>query len=845
MRAVCRGAGVAVLVVVLSAWMASVAPAWAAREVTGRSAVGGPTAALEPGPGQYFPVRTRVMSGATIAAKATTTLKVAGVSGVPSSGLAGVAINFAVKGTGGSGGLIVYPSGVAQPAVTGVRYRSDAFNQELMQIGVGPDGQIKIANTGSVSATVFADVHGYVLAAAGTSAGSTYVPLNTARIEDKETIPAGWAYVMEPLGKGGIPASGVSALAFSLVAKGRAAGKLKVFPSGTAEPVDTVLDYQPNVFLSNMVFGKLGTDGGIVISNYSGTDDVDVYVDVAGYFAKPGAAVTGSTSRFVTPVRAVQDTSIPANGTLSLAPLGKNGVPGSGVNAVGVNLTAKSTGSGSLRVYPSDQTDPPSGGSVDYLPNDYYAQYVPAKLGPDGKLTIKNASSTAVTVSADIFGYFAAPTTEPGAPADVVATAGDQSATVTWRRPADGGSAITGFTVTPHPFGEPVNVGGNATTATLTGLTNGQEYTFTVTAVNAVGRGPESEPSNAVTPRNPDDPIASFTVDCERTTRTCRFDGSASQSPHGTISDYIWSFGDGGIATGKTSSYTYPEGGTYTVFLTVTDDAGRSGSASKQVEFGIPPVAAFTTSCNNATLTCTFDASDAEAPDGTITRYDWDLGDGSTGTGMTISHTYPAGSYTVRLKITDSNGLTASTSRSLTIGSVNKPPLARFTSACDPGMLWCGFDALASADPDGEIVDYAWDFGDGTTSSGVSSEHTYTGNGTYTVTLTVTDNTGATAAASQQVQPGNAGGDLQARFSFLCLVARQCDFDATGSNSTGATIVEYQWDFGDGTRGGGTTPSHAFPATTPYTVRLTIIDDRGRTATTSHQVIPQCGGGTC
>jgi hypothetical protein len=95
--------------------------------------------------------------------------------------------------------------------------------------------------------------------------------------------------------------------------------------------------------------------------------------------------------------------------------------------------------------------------------------------------------------------------TAPGAPGGVAATAGNQSATVSWSAPANGGSPITLYTVTPHLAGvaqAATQVSGSppATTANVTGLTNGDAYTFTVTATNAVGAGPASAPSPPVTP---------------------------------------------------------------------------------------------------------------------------------------------------------------------------------------------------------------------------------------------------------------------------------------------------------------------------------------------------------
>ena len=88
----------------------------------------------------------------------------------------------------------------------------------------------------------------------------------------------------------------------------------------------------------------------------------------------------------------------------------------------------------------------------------------------------------------------------PGIPASVAVTAGDGSAEVSWVAPDDGGDTISGYTVTASPGGATATVPGVAREATVTGLTNGTTYRFTVTAKNSAGTGPRSAVSNAVTP---------------------------------------------------------------------------------------------------------------------------------------------------------------------------------------------------------------------------------------------------------------------------------------------------------------------------------------------------------
>ena len=188
-----------------------------------------------------------------------------------------------------------------------------------------------------------------------------------------------------------------------------------------------------------------------------------------------------------------------------------------------------------------------------------------------------------------------------------------------------------------------------------------------------------------------------------------------------------------------------------TLFLTA---CGGGGGGEKNKS----PIALFeaSTTTGDAPLTVTFDASASSDPDGSISRYAWDFGDGNSDSGKTVTHIFSAaGSYTVNLTVTDNEGASANNNKTITVTSPggNHSPLAKLTTDRVSGVapLEVSFDASSSTDTDGNIVSYAWDFGDGSSDSGVTIKHTFSTPGTYTVSLTVTDNANASDSTSKNI----------------------------------------------------------------------------------------------
>jgi PKD repeat protein len=229
------------------------------------------------------------------------------------------------------------------------------------------------------------------------------------------------------------------------------------------------------------------------------------------------------------------------------------------------------------------------------------------------------------------------------------------------------------------------------------------------------------------------------------------------------------------------------------------------------------------------------DASKCTPEAGSIIAYQWDFGNGRTGSGAQLRTSYDlAGNYVVKLTVVNDRGLQNTTSKSITV-TATSGPTADFSFSPqnpEPGQV-IFYDASASkAAPGRSIVDYFWNFGDGETQHGRTQANAFPGAQTWNVTLTVTDSAGQTGTKTQAITVA-AATKSSARFSTSATAqANQAvSFDATGSTSAPRrSIVSYDWNFGDGTSASGSPdarPRHVYSAAGTYTVTLTVRDDHG------------------
>jgi PKD repeat protein len=262
-------------------------------------------------------------------------------------------------------------------------------------------------------------------------------------------------------------------------------------------------------------------------------------------------------------------------------------------------------------------------------------------------------------------------------------------------------------------------------------------------ALLAACGGDSNGPSNSA-------PTAAFTVSC--TQLACAFTDGSTDSD-GTIASYAWDFGDSQTSSAKSPEHAFASAGTYTVKLTVIDNGGATDSTTTSVTVpNVPPVANFTFSCSD--LVCSFTDQSSDT-DGNVASYSWSFGDANsaqnTATTKDANHTFSAGgTYSVQLTVTDNGGATSANTAQVTVTAPSPGgPSASFDVTCT--SLDC--TVTNTSTNLGSVVTWAWDFGDGQTSTEQDPgpvHYDVTAITTFTITLVVTSD-GATSQAQRQV----------------------------------------------------------------------------------------------
>ena len=363
------------------------------------------------------------------------------------------------------------------------------------------------------------------------------------------------------------------------------------------------------------------------------------------------------------------------------------------------------------------------------------------------------------------------------------------------------------------------------------------------------------------------------------------FDANGSTDGDNDIVSYSWDFDDGSQSTGIETNHTFVTSGSFDVALTVIDGQGnldtttRTISVSSQAPIdvaidsfvfpessaGVVPIEIGDVSgrgLGGYQFTLLYDSSiltiDGVSVDGTLSSGMFvssnttspgefrvvAAGAGNmTGEGTLINLTLEllaegSSSLTWNGFFFDNTAVTASLSDGLiTVLPAGQPPAAQFTASPTTGAppLQVAFDATSSSDPDNDIVQYAWDMGDGSELSGVLVNHTYTFVGSYEVSLTVTDSQGNSDIEHIQIEVAQPPAPPIAGFAHS-YNGLELSVDASTSSTPDVNGTSYFWSWGDGNSGSGRTATHRYAQNGEYLVVLRLEDSFGQISTSEQTI---------
>ncbi len=277
-----------------------------------------------------------------------------------------------------------------------------------------------------------------------------------------------------------------------------------------------------------------------------------------------------------------------------------------------------------------------------------------------------------------------------------------------------------------------------------------------------------------------------------------------------------WDLGNGQLSNLKNPTGVYQIPGTYTVTLVVRNANGTHGVTKTNYITVYPSpasdfVADNTIACLPATIQFTDQSSD---PVGTVNKWLWDFGDGTTSNQQNPAHTYNAlGFYTVSLTVTSTTGCSAAAGKYRyirVVSGVTPDFKTDFDSACKAPF---GVDFSNQTSGPG-ILTYNWDFGNGNNSASANPSTTYNATGTFNVTLSALSEFGCSGSITKPVNI--LGATTNFNFPDSACLNNPVSFQ----NSSSPAPTKSIWDFGDGTGSTQTNPTKSYSAPNSYTVTL-------------------------
>ncbi|MDP1806637.1 MAG: hypothetical protein Q8K72_15780, partial [Acidimicrobiales bacterium] len=336
---------------------------------------------------------------------------VAGVGGVPATGVGAVVLNVTATEPTSHSWLSVFPAGEALPLASNLNFLPGQDVPNLVVAKVGAGGRVSVYNSVGSTHVIF-DVVGWF-----SSGAASFTPLTPARILDTRDGTGGIAAKVGQAsavdvavtGVGGTPASGVGAVVLNVtVTEPSAHSWLSVFPAGDPLPLASNLNFRPGQDVPNLVVAKVGANGKVTVYNSVGS--THVVFDVVGWFAAGATSFTPLTPARILDTRDGTGgiaTKVGQATPVDVTVAGVGGVPATGVGAVVLNVTVTQPSAQSwLTVFPSGQSLPLAS-NLNFLPGQDVPNLVVAKVGAGGRVTVYNSAGSTHVVF-DVVGWFAA-----------------------------------------------------------------------------------------------------------------------------------------------------------------------------------------------------------------------------------------------------------------------------------------------------------------------------------------------------------------------------------------------------------------------------------------------------
>ncbi|MEM1513325.1 MAG: PKD domain-containing protein [Candidatus Thermoplasmatota archaeon] len=300
------------------------------------------------------------------------------------------------------------------------------------------------------------------------------------------------------------------------------------------------------------------------------------------------------------------------------------------------------------------------------------------------------------------------------------------------------------------------------------------------------------------------------------------------------IINFTWNFGDGYNGYGGIITHHYTSPGMFNVTLTAKAFGGLLEESTTKSLTVIashpdfyPPVANFKWYPESPYTIDEIEfidlSYDTDEGGNEILSWLWYFGDGDISTEANPHHKYREnGTYTVTLYVWDDEGAVNWTSKYIVVN--NTPPIADFNW----NSAWYTVNFIDnSSDPDGHIVNWTWNFGDGNIGYDKNPQHTYSENGIYYVTLTVRDNDGAEASITKEIWVAIQSPVANFTIEPCCGIIGETIYFNSTSYDPDEDIINWTWDFGDGSIGYGEKTTHQYSAAGEYNVILTVTDTDG------------------